>query len=647
MFVVTAPDSAPLPTAREILAAYACGKDRCACVRSLTASKGVTHCPAHEDRDPSFSVSDGEDRTPLFHCFAGCAPAETIAAMQRDRVWPEAGSTNSLRGGTANGTGPACPPRTRWAYQWEIGTVIAYHKRVDKANGKKAFVWELPDGRTSAGEVAIADLPLYRRVEVLSAPADAVILVTEGEKAADAAAEHGFVSTSFGGGAGQRDFGRALEDLRGRHVALWRDNDSAGELLMERLAEGLRGVAASVRVIDVPGLPAKGDAFDYFAAGRPAAEIAALVASPGVQAQVRHFEIISAPDFINRPAPRWLVQGFLHEQSFAAILGGPGSLKTFIGIDLVASLTLGLPFQGFATTRAGSGLYILGEGAGGFAQRLKAWQKHRGIDLPSTFKVLPFAVPLIDHTSIRQLIADVLSFGEQFEVIVVDTLSRSLAGEDENASVPMTKAVQAAGMLQQALRCCVIVIHHGRKSDGEMRGHGSLRGALDAIIVADRDRSTGNVRVECWKQKDGLEFTPFVLRPIVVDLSEPVNLHSVGADQPSSLVLERLSQVEERAAVGSVKLARLTESQRTTLRALVRFGPTGETGNAWRAAAMQAQPDLTRQAFSRQVGTLIEKYQLVSIVTVRDGDGVYVVDGRVAEALNRQTETPAKEGTDA
>ena len=39
-------------------------------------------CPAHDDRSPSLSVRAGE-RAVLFHCFAGCAQSEILAALPR------------------------------------------------------------------------------------------------------------------------------------------------------------------------------------------------------------------------------------------------------------------------------------------------------------------------------------------------------------------------------------------------------------------------------------------------------------------------------------------------------------------------------------------------------------------------------------
>ncbi len=47
-------------------------------------SHGVTCCPAHEDKSPSFSIRDGDGGNFLTHCFSGCSP-EAVWAALRDR----------------------------------------------------------------------------------------------------------------------------------------------------------------------------------------------------------------------------------------------------------------------------------------------------------------------------------------------------------------------------------------------------------------------------------------------------------------------------------------------------------------------------------------------------------------------------------
>ena len=48
-------------------------------------TQGICRCPAHDDRNPSLSVTIGI-RAVLFHCFAGCTNDEVIAALARNRI---------------------------------------------------------------------------------------------------------------------------------------------------------------------------------------------------------------------------------------------------------------------------------------------------------------------------------------------------------------------------------------------------------------------------------------------------------------------------------------------------------------------------------------------------------------------------------
>ena len=42
-------------------------------------------CPAHEDRNASLSVREGDTGTVLLKCFAGCAYKEIVAALRSHR----------------------------------------------------------------------------------------------------------------------------------------------------------------------------------------------------------------------------------------------------------------------------------------------------------------------------------------------------------------------------------------------------------------------------------------------------------------------------------------------------------------------------------------------------------------------------------
>src|SRR5262249_38352513 len=55
--------------------------------------------------------------------------------------------------------------------------------------------------------------------------------------------------------------------LRGRHVVLLPDNDDPGRAHMEAARQSLTGIAASVTVVELPGLDEGGDLSDWIAAG--------------------------------------------------------------------------------------------------------------------------------------------------------------------------------------------------------------------------------------------------------------------------------------------------------------------------------------------------------------------------------------------
>jgi hypothetical protein len=74
-------------TAREIVAALG-GK--------WHGHRGMTCCPAHDDRSPSLSLSDGE-RALLVHCFAGCEPRDVLAALRARGLLDGPGSATDER----------------------------------------------------------------------------------------------------------------------------------------------------------------------------------------------------------------------------------------------------------------------------------------------------------------------------------------------------------------------------------------------------------------------------------------------------------------------------------------------------------------------------------------------------------------------
>jgi putative DNA primase/helicase len=106
---------------------------------------------------------------------------------------------------------------------------------------------------------------LYRLPEVASAvESGEPVFVVEGEKDAEAVAALGICATTSSGGAGKwRD--DYAEPLRGASVVAVPDNDHAGLAHATSALWSLRKKARELRLLHLPGLPAKGDVSDWIA----------------------------------------------------------------------------------------------------------------------------------------------------------------------------------------------------------------------------------------------------------------------------------------------------------------------------------------------------------------------------------------------
>src|SRR5207247_914763 len=114
----------------------------------------VTLCPAHDDRNPSLSITEGDDGRLLLLCHAGCSQEAVIEAVARKgvRIGPP---RNGARGPADDGGNIASLQRkgfrivTAYPYQDEHGHLLYEKVRLEKGhNGtrEKTFRQRRPDG---------------------------------------------------------------------------------------------------------------------------------------------------------------------------------------------------------------------------------------------------------------------------------------------------------------------------------------------------------------------------------------------------------------------------------------------------------------------------------------------------------------------
>ena len=234
-------------------------------------NKWKAQCPGHHDKNPSLSVTEDTDGKLLLHCHAGCCTEDILRklGLEWTDLYPDAPhrKAESLRwkppsddtADKAYATAEEAisaynlgSPSFVWAYEDETGNVVA-----------KVIRWENHDDKVIRPIFRDNDgwrlrappepRPLYRLPKLLAASPDVPIIVVEGEKAADAGAQCGLLTTtSFGGASAAR-----LADwspVSGRNVVIVPDNDDSGLAYARTVAELCwKAKARSVKVLRLAG----------------------------------------------------------------------------------------------------------------------------------------------------------------------------------------------------------------------------------------------------------------------------------------------------------------------------------------------------------------------------------------------------------
>jgi hypothetical protein len=156
------------------------------------------------------------------------------------------------------GTRPWSPIIAKYIYRKADGTP---YLQVCRTAAKGFFQNKWNGQMWVAGKPEGPKIP-YRLPELQAAPLTTKIHITEGEKDADALARINFVATTNSEGASNWT-DDLNEYFRDRHVYIHEDNDEQGRKRVQRIARALHPIAASVRIIRLPGLEHHGDVSDW------------------------------------------------------------------------------------------------------------------------------------------------------------------------------------------------------------------------------------------------------------------------------------------------------------------------------------------------------------------------------------------------
>jgi len=252
------------------------------------------HCPGHEDRRPSLSVTPGSDGRVLMHCHAGC-PIESILSAIGLSVRDLMPSNSSYTYKTPRRRVPAGDSyvsESSDAPKPTYPTARAAIKDIERRRGKRSASWDYhnldgepvgvilrwnrPDGKMIIPVSRFDDgwrlagmpvpRPLYRLADLVVANR---IYITEGEKAAEAARSMGLIATTSAHGS-QSPQRTDWSPLAGRECVILPDNDDPGRHYADAVVQILQRLHPRpvIKIVELPGLPPGGDIADLVVAGR-------------------------------------------------------------------------------------------------------------------------------------------------------------------------------------------------------------------------------------------------------------------------------------------------------------------------------------------------------------------------------------------
>jgi len=334
---------------------------------------------------------------------------------------------------------------------------------------------------------------LYYLPEILQA---SMVVLVEGEKDVDALRGLGIVATCNPGGAGKWS-DEYTKKLEGKDVVLIPDNDLKGREHMAKVAAALEGVAKSIRWLELPGLPEKGDVSDFiqtFQDPEAAAErLAVMIQEAQAYTAPRKYTIDDAVFTIDEfksldiPVRRNFLLPWLKEASIIFISGWRGCGKTWMALSILNAISWGLSFGPWECELSEPTLFLDGElPAGDVDERITALSmKHNPkspVHIISDAYANLLGIPRahLANESWRREMKRIL-MTRKVRAWVIDNISSLASGLDENSKRDWDPINQWLLELRFAGITSILLHHTGKQ--GTQRGTSAREDNADCSIL--------------------------------------------------------------------------------------------------------------------------------------------------------------------
>lgn len=265
-------------------------------------------CPAHDDKQNSLSISQGEGGRVLLKCHANCEVSDILAALDLGMkdLFPDGGQLPPRR----EAPKAAAKPKTSRAPRSDMGTIVKQYPYTDEDGNllyeavrlePKSFRQRQPKQDEPGKWIWSLTTPPVRRVLYrLPAVLEAVrtgrrIFIVEGEKDVETLERLGIIATTNAMGAGKW-LPEYTETICGaRRLVIFPDNDKAGRDHAERVKAELPQTV----IVCLPGLAPGGDVTDWINSGHTLDDLKALVVAAEAADSAPPASLANDPEFPN------------------------------------------------------------------------------------------------------------------------------------------------------------------------------------------------------------------------------------------------------------------------------------------------------------------------------------------------------------
>ncbi len=304
--------------------------------------------------------------------------------------------------------------------------------------------------------------------------------------------------------------GNDPDDNRGVWINAVKDGTSTG------IPTILRAISDDAR----PQLESELRRFDPYAAFSSMSAVAVPVQPGGAGAVPQPAKLLQplSESMGQTHAAKWLIKGILPAQSAGIMFSQPRTGKSFVAIDMAASVA-GAQMFNLHKSKLGHVVYIVGEGHAPIANRFKARLQNDTTGAADRIHVSSRSIALASNTGDTQaLMAELDGMPVKPALIVVDTLFRATAGMDVNDHAQMSEFWKTVDTIKERYGCTVLIVHHSGWNDIG-RSFGSMvllaNADFEISVTAEND---GSKSIECTKQKDAEEFAPINFKLKVVGI---------------------------------------------------------------------------------------------------------------------------------